>query len=196
SAFVCGGRGLPGCLDTTGMPRPVRMTSSSPKSGAGWSDRLGVLDRGCVPEEPARPSRRPRPSRPSQPPQRRRRPWRFPSAGVPRFVAHVVILAVAYFAALRLGVALRGGSLTGPWPVCPAAGVALAGLVLFGRRAWPGLAIGGLLAAASGHMPPHPAWITVGQTAAAIGGATLLRTRGFDRSLVRPGDVLCLIAVG
>src|SRR5437867_6411404 len=119
------------------MPRSVRMTSSSPKSRAGWSGRLGVLDRARPSEEPVPACRRPRPSRP---PQRRRRPWRFPSEGVTRFVAHVVILAVAYFAALRLGLALRGGSLTGTSPVCPAAGGALAGLVLFGRRAWPGLA--------------------------------------------------------
>jgi signal transduction histidine kinase len=121
------------------------------------------------------------------------------SAGVPGYVARVVVLAAVYFGAAELGLRLAFARENGQfWPsaVWPAAGVGLAGLVLFGRRAWPAIAIGGFLAGASEHMWREAIWIAVGQTAAAVVGATLLRARGFDRSLVRAQDALSLIVLG
>src|SRR5207249_6992637 len=63
---------------------------------------------------------------------------------------------------------------------------------------WPGLAIGGFLAGMSlgRDMRIDVAGIVAGETAAAVVGATLLRARTFDRSLVRLRDVLCLIVRG
>ncbi|HEY8201672.1 MAG TPA: MASE1 domain-containing protein, partial [Actinomycetota bacterium] len=110
----------------------------------------------------------------------------------------MTILGVAYFLAAKLGMLLmfHDGSRQLPSPVWPAAGVALAGLVLFGRRAWPGVAIGGFLAGVHTAGMRVAAGIAVGQTVAAVVGATLLRARSFDKSLVRLRDVLRLIVLG
>jgi signal transduction histidine kinase len=121
------------------------------------------------------------------------------SRSVPRFVAGVVVLGGAYFVAAKLGMRLAPppeNARMWPSPVWPAAGVGLAGLVLLGRRAWPAIAIGGFLAGASAGMWREAAAITVGQTAAAVVGASLLRARVFDRSLVRLRDALSLILLG
>ncbi|MBI5535145.1 MAG: MASE1 domain-containing protein [Deltaproteobacteria bacterium] len=60
------------------------------------------------------------------------------------FLLRIGLLALAYFAAARLGLlfAIPPGNAT---PVWPASGIALAALVLWGNRAWPGIWLGSLL---------------------------------------------------
>jgi signal transduction histidine kinase len=65
-----------------------------------------------------------------------------------RHFAAQFALAAVYFAAARFGLmlALQHSSATAVWP---ATGIALAALVLFGRRCWPGVFLGAFLANAT-----------------------------------------------
>src|SRR5271170_5886403 len=58
----------------------------------------------------------------------------------------IVGLAAAYFAAGELGLRLAAANATAT-AVWPGAGIALAALLIFGYRAWPGILLGSLLAA-------------------------------------------------
>jgi PAS domain S-box-containing protein len=107
-----------------------------------------------------------------------------------RSVGTNAILAFAYFAAGRLGLHF---ALVNPVasPVWPASGVALAAVVLLGRRVWPGVFLGAFLVNVSttGRFPMSIA-IAAGNTLEALLGAYLLdlfndARRNFDR----PGDV-------
>jgi len=53
----------------------------------------------------------------------------------------IAVLALAYFVSAEIGLllAVPPGYAT---PIFPAAGVALAGLLIFGYRLWPGIFIG------------------------------------------------------
>ena len=107
----------------------------------------------------------------------------------------VVPLAAAYFVSGKLGTELV--SRYGVSAVWPAAGVALAGLIVFGPRAWPGIAIGGFLETLSnGYTLPVSALVSAGQTLAPLAGVTMLRAVRFDRRLTRLVDVLALIFYG
>jgi integral membrane sensor domain MASE1 len=104
-------------------------------------------------------------------------------------------LAALYFAAARLGHAL---GVIGPvTPVWPPAGIALAAVLRFGRRALPGIAAGALLASVSAGDPLATACgIAAGNTLEALTGAWLLRRCvGFDGSLSRLRDVLGLVVL-
>src|SRR3977135_3184615 len=61
------------------------------------------------------------------------------------YTAKVLGLGLVYFAAAKGGLALayESSSVTAVWPPT---GIALAALVLGGRRLWPGVALGALLA--------------------------------------------------
>jgi PAS domain S-box-containing protein len=115
-----------------------------------------------------------------------------PKAPVPRVT--VLALAVAYFLAARLGLtmAFAAEQVTAVWP---ATGIALAALVIFGYRLWPGIALGAFLANATTHAPLGTALgIAVGNTLEAVVGAWALhRFTRFDGSLQRLKDVLGLI---
>ncbi len=80
----------------------------------------------------------------------------------------------------------------------PPSGIALAALLLFGRRLWPGIFIGLLCVGLSSDLPfIASAGIALGSTAAALLGATLLsRTSGFNRYLRTVQDVLHLLLFG
>lgn len=60
-------------------------------------------------------------------------------------LVRIGLLALAYFAAARLGLlfAIPPGNATSVWP---SSGIALAALLLWGYRAWPGIWLGSLLA--------------------------------------------------
>ena len=68
------------------------------------------------------------------------------AARAARYVAGVVLLAAAYYAAAKLGLRLAylDGAVTALWPPV---GVGIAALVLFGPRLWPGVVVGDLLVA-------------------------------------------------
>jgi signal transduction histidine kinase len=112
-------------------------------------------------------------------------------------VAWIAGVAVAYFLSAKLGLTLAtvGVTVTLVWPP---SGVAVAAMLLRGRRVWPGVAIGAFLANATTGAPLSVALFTaVGNPLEAVVAVTLLqRVRDFDRSLVRVRDVLALTLLG
>ena len=84
-------------------------------------------------------------------------------------------LAVVYIAAGCVGLfALWPAS--GPSVFWPAAGVALGWLVRFGARAWPGVFVGGVVInSIAGGVPVLAAVVAVGNAAAAVSGAWVVR---------------------
>jgi two-component system, NarL family, sensor histidine kinase FusK len=116
---------------------------------------------------------------------------------VGKFLVQTVLVSVGYFVAARLGLAVpfTTGNVS---PVWPAAGIALASLLLLGYPVWPGIAMGAFLANLLSPIPHiAAAGLAVGNTLAALTGAFLLRRApNFQTSLSRLIDVLQLIAVG
>jgi signal transduction histidine kinase/integral membrane sensor domain MASE1/CheY-like chemotaxis protein len=116
------------------------------------------------------------------------RPW--------LYLAGLVAVAAAYFAAAKLGLSLAflAEQVTVVWP---ASGIALAVLLLYGYRFWPGIAVGAFLVNWTVHEPPGVALgIAAGNTLEALLGTWLLRQGpGFDNSLDRLRDVLELVTL-
>jgi integral membrane sensor domain MASE1 len=106
-------------------------------------------------------------------------------------------LAAVYYGAAKLGLSLafETASVTAVWPPT---GIALAALVLFGFRLWPGVALGAFLANAWTGVPFLTVLgITAGNTLEALAGAYLLvSVAGFRPSLERAVDVLRLVLLG
>ena len=117
--------------------------------------------------------------------------------GLRAYAGTVAAIALAYFAAAQLGLALAYGESTAS-AVWPPAGIALAALVVFGVRLWPGVLLGALVAEATSGVPLGSALgITAGNTLeAVIGSVLLLRVARLRASLDRVRDVLALSAVG
>jgi integral membrane sensor domain MASE1/anti-sigma regulatory factor (Ser/Thr protein kinase) len=98
-------------------------------------------------------------------------------------------VAVVYFATAKLGLDLASAtpSVTAIWPPT---GVALAALVLGGRRLWPAVAVGAFAANATTDVPVYTAaGIAVGNTLEAVVGASLLAWARVRPSLDRLRDV-------
>src|SRR6476659_3584833 len=90
------------------------------------------------------------------------------------YAFEVVALAAVYYAAARLGLryASIGQSISLVWPPT---GLALAALIVLGRRAWPGIAAGAFLANAGTPVPlATAAAIAAGNTLEAVIAAALL----------------------
>ena len=106
-------------------------------------------------------------------------------------------IALAYFGAAQLGLALAHGPSTAS-AVWPPAGIALAALVVFGMRLWPGVLLGALLAEATSGVPLATALgITAGNTLEALIACwLLLRVARLRPSLDRVRDVLALTLAG
>src|SRR4051812_18365808 len=89
---------------------------------------------------------------------------------VGKFLVQTVLVSVGYFVAARLGLAVpfTTGNVS---PVWPAAGIALASLLLLGYPVWPGIAMGAFL---ENLLSPIPhiaaAGLAVGNTLAALTG--------------------------
>src|SRR4051812_17882716 len=111
----------------------------------------------------------------------------------PGYLASLVALALAYFATAKGGLALahENSSVTAVWAPT---GLALAALMLGGRRLWPGVALGAALANSWTGVPVLTVLgITAGNTLEALVGAHLLgRVAGFRPSLDRARDVVAL----
>jgi PAS domain S-box-containing protein len=113
------------------------------------------------------------------------------------YAAGVAVLATVYFAVAKLGflAAVVHGVVSSAWPP---SGVALAALLLWGPRYWPGITLGALLVNASSGVPLMGAvGMGVGNTLEAVVGVLLLqRVMGFRPSLERLRDVLALALLG
>jgi signal transduction histidine kinase len=111
------------------------------------------------------------------------------------YLAKVSALAAAYFGGAKLGLTLAAAhsSISAVWP---GTGIALAALLLWGNRAWPGVLLGAVLANCWTGVPPLAvAGIATGNTLEALAGAYLLRRVGFRPSLTRVRDVLALFGL-
>ncbi|HEV3443420.1 MAG TPA: MASE1 domain-containing protein [Gemmataceae bacterium] len=106
----------------------------------------------------------------------------------------VLALAALYFFAARLGLMLAfdAKEVTAVWPPT---GIALAAILLFGFRMWPGIALGAFLANFLVGEPLATALgIVAGNTLEALAGAWLLRNlAGFSSRLGRLKDVLAFV---
>jgi signal transduction histidine kinase/integral membrane sensor domain MASE1 len=112
------------------------------------------------------------------------------------YLAQVLLVAVLYLVAARLGLTLAfyGRVVTLVWPP---AGIALAAILLAGYRVVPGLVLGAFLANIAGHAPLGFAVGTaIGNPLAAVLAAYLLHRAGFRNSLERVRDILALILLG
>src|ERR671923_2700369 len=91
--------------------------------------------------------------------------------GIARPAFWAIALALVYFGSAKLGLALAFAtpSVTAIWPPT---GIALAALVLGGRRLWPGVALGAFLANVGTGIPlAATVGITCGNTLEAFAGA-------------------------
>jgi PAS domain S-box-containing protein len=118
-----------------------------------------------------------------------------PAGGTDRLFDAVVLAMVGsvYLGAAKLGLALSvaHGVIT---PVWAPTGIALASMVLFGRRVWPAILVAALIAnATSGASIPVALAISVGNTLEAVVGSALLARARFRPALDRVRDVLALI---
>jgi signal transduction histidine kinase len=112
-----------------------------------------------------------------------------------RSAAGVAVLAIAFTLSSHLGAHLRHDYPLSP--VWPAGGVSLAGLLILGRRAWPGILIGGFLYRDNDPVTGLAALgVHVGQTLAPVAAASLLKALRFDNGMNRVRDVLQLVFVG
>jgi integral membrane sensor domain MASE1 len=109
------------------------------------------------------------------------------------YAVKIVLLAAAYYGAakLGLGLAFAAPSVTAIWAPT---GIALAAIILWGYRVWPGVALGALLANAWTGIPFYSVLgITIGNTLEGLAGAYLLcQVAGVRPSLERVRDVLAL----
>ena len=114
-----------------------------------------------------------------------------------RRLLQIATLATLYVATGRLGlsVAHYQDNATLIWPPT---GLALAALILYGRRLWPGVALGALiLNVAIGTAWSTSIGIALGNTLEAVVGAFLLeRATGFRPSLSRVRDVAAFLLIG
>ncbi len=105
----------------------------------------------------------------------------------------LIVVAAAYFGAAKLGLALAFVA-DQVSPVWPPTGIALAAVLLLGRRVWPAVFLGALVANATAHEPLATAvGIATGNTLEALAGAWLLRRIGVRVGLDRPRDALALV---
>src|SRR5262249_46551133 len=108
----------------------------------------------------------------------------------------VALLAAVYFGAAKVGLSMAfvAEQVTAGWPPT---GIALAALILFGFRAWPGIALGAFLANATANAPlGAAAVIALGNTLEALVGAWLLCSLvKFEPALGRVNDVISLIVL-
>ena len=116
------------------------------------------------------------------------RPW--------SHVAGVLLVAVAYYTAAKLGLrlALVGKNITPFWPPT---GIAVVAFLLLGRSVWPGVALAALvvnLPITTGVLPA--AATAAGNTLAPLVAATLLAKVGFRPQIDRLRDATAIVFVG
>src|SRR5262245_37259390 len=112
------------------------------------------------------------------------------------YPALLLVLAAVYFAAAKVGLRLAYAAeqVTVVWPPT---GIALAALLVFGYRLWPGVLAGAFLAniTTANETTLTAGGIAVGNTLEALLATWLLRRTGFHNSLERLRDTLGLIGL-
>jgi signal transduction histidine kinase/integral membrane sensor domain MASE1/ActR/RegA family two-component response regulator len=109
--------------------------------------------------------------------------------------AGVVTVAAVYFLAAKFGLRMAFVA-EQVSPVWPPTGIAIAALLLFGRRLWPGVMLGAFLANVTANEPVLVALgIATGNTLEAVTAAWLLRLAGFSSSFGRLRDVLTFVVL-
>ncbi|HJP94597.1 MAG TPA: MASE1 domain-containing protein [Pyrinomonadaceae bacterium] len=105
-----------------------------------------------------------------------------------------LIVAIVYFAAAELGLSVASlhQNVT---PVWPPTGIAIASLLIFGRRVWPGVFLGALAANLPTNIPIASAFgIATGNTLEALLACWLLqRTPRWRKSFESVGDVMIFV---
>ncbi len=113
-----------------------------------------------------------------------------------RSVISIALVATAYivFAEIGFSMAYATKQVTAVWPP---AGIAVACLLVFGYRIWPGVFLGAFVSNALSHEPLlTAAAIAVGNTLGPVVGVYLLRHVGrFDPALERVSDVIAFVLV-
>jgi len=113
-----------------------------------------------------------------------------------RYALQIAAVAVAYFAAARVGLlaAVAQPVVSSAWPP---SGVALAALLLLGLRLWPGIALGAFVLNWTADVSAAgAAGIAAGNTLEAVAAAwLLLRVVAFRPSLERVRDIIALVVV-
>ena len=114
-----------------------------------------------------------------------------------KYLAGVTAFTLVYVAAAKFGLWLVPGVQNSVTPVWPPAGIALAVILVFGYRFWPGILIGAFAITAFSGFPVTTALgIGVGNTLEAMLATYLLRRVGaFHRALDRLWDVLGFVAM-
>jgi serine phosphatase RsbU (regulator of sigma subunit)/anti-sigma regulatory factor (Ser/Thr protein kinase) len=111
------------------------------------------------------------------------------------YAVQVALVAAVYYGSAKLGLqlAFESGSVTAVWPPT---GIALAAVLLWGYRVWPGIALGACLANTWTGIPAYAVLgITLGNTLEALVGAYLLHRVDFRPSLERVRDVGALVGL-
>ncbi|MGH8628220.1 MAG: MASE1 domain-containing protein, partial [Gammaproteobacteria bacterium] len=114
-----------------------------------------------------------------------------------KYLAGVTAFTLFYLAAAKFGLWLVPGVQNSVTPVWPPAGIALAVILVFGFRFWPGILFGAFaITAFSGFSVKAALGIGVGNTLEAMLAAYLLhRVGAFHRALDRLWDVLAFVAM-
>jgi len=111
-------------------------------------------------------------------------------------IMRIEVVCVLYFVTATFGLSLDtvSGFATAVWPPT---GIALAALVLYGYRLWPGIAVGAFLVNCFAGAPVLAAGgMALGNTLEAVLGTVLLtRVVGFRPALDRLQDVLGLVVL-
>jgi diguanylate cyclase (GGDEF)-like protein/PAS domain S-box-containing protein len=114
-----------------------------------------------------------------------------------QLAVRIAALAAVYVIGARIGLQLAfdNRNVTAVWPPT---GIAVAALLLWGIRVWPGIAIGALVANLSNNAGlATSVAITVGNTVAPVAGVYALRSlRWFNAQLTKPRDVAALFGIG
>src|SRR5512136_272017 len=91
------------------------------------------------------------------------------------YLIKIILLAVVYHLAARVGLKMAYVQINTS-PVWPPTGIALAALLIFGYRMWPGISLGVLLGSVlSGGDPGVALGMSLGNTLEALAGAYLLK---------------------
>ncbi|MEG4054365.1 MULTISPECIES: adenylate/guanylate cyclase domain-containing protein [unclassified Microcoleus] len=123
---------------------------------------------------------------------------RFPQSRIGRYLAQVTVVAVAYAVGARLAISIQG---VNPFAasVWPPAGIAQAGLLLFGSKVWPAIVLGTfLLNFVNPNEQIFAVWLggNAGAILQAVFAVTALSWFRFRPSLERLKDVINLILFG